>query len=58
MKVIAFFFFINTNLVNDIPYYSHEKRHDRNFNTMKTIQKQIIQNYEIDQGKQTFALIF
>ena len=39
---------INTNLVNDIPYYSHEKRHDCNFNTMKTIQKQIIQNYEID----------
>ena len=36
-------FFINTNLVNDIPYYSHKKRHDRNFNTMKTIQKQIIQ---------------
>ena len=39
---------LNTNLVNDIPYYSHEKRHDCNFNTMKTIQKQIIQNYEID----------
>ncbi len=46
--IVTYPFFINTNLVNDIPYYSHEKRHDCNFNTMKTIQKQIIQNYEID----------
>ena len=52
--IVTYPLFINTNLVNDIPYYSHEKRHDRNFNTMKTIQKQIIQNYEIDQGNTVF----
>ena len=35
-----------------------KKHHDCNFNTRKTIQEQIIQNYEISQLKQTFALIF
>ena len=54
--IVTYPLFINTNLVNDIPYYSHEKRHDRNFNTMKTIQKQIIQNYEIDQGNTDFLV--
>ena len=33
-----------------------KKCHDRNFNTMKTIQKQIIQNYEIDQGNTDFLV--
>lgn len=55
--IVTYPFFINTNLVNDIPYYSHKKkRHDRNFNTIKTIQKQIIQNYEIDQGNTDFLV--
>ena len=33
-----------------------KKRHDRNFNTIKTIQKQIILNYEIDQGNTDFLV--
>lgn len=36
--------------------HTKKKRHDCNFNTMKTIQKQIIQNYEIDQGNTDFLV--
>ena len=36
--------------------HTQKKRHDRNFNTIKTIQKQIIQNYEIDQGNTDFLV--